>query len=272
MAFFRTGSLLIPAAALAVATAFLNLSAQRGDPDQGAQRFVEFCAACHGADGRGGDKARDLVTAANPVELSDADLLRIVRDGTREGMPPFAQIGDANIRAVVRYLRTLQGQAGLAGNSQAVPVSGDVNVGRALYFGKGECSSCHMIQGEGGFIASGLTNYGRNRTPDAILRAIENPDTPLLPSTQVVSVTTKQGQRLTGVLRNEDNFTLAVQSNDGQYHLLERSDLAKIDYSDHSLMPRDYATRLTPGELNDIVSFLVVTSRARKNDPAASAR
>jgi mono/diheme cytochrome c family protein len=44
------------------------------------------------------------------VALSDADLIKVVQDGTPAGMPSFSQLGDANIRAVVDFLRTLQGK------------------------------------------------------------------------------------------------------------------------------------------------------------------
>jgi hypothetical protein len=73
-------------------------------------------------------------------------------------------------------------------------------------------------------------------------------------------VITKTGLKLTGVLRYEDNFSLALQMEDGRYHLLARSDLTDVHYTDHSLMPRDYGTRLTSKELNDLVSFLIVAS------------
>ena len=145
-------------------------------------------------------------------------------------------------------------------------MTGDVNAGRALYFGKAQCSTCHMIKGHGGFIASDLTTYGRSRTADAILQAITTPDTPLVPSSRVVSVLTKTGLKLTGVLRYEDNFSLALQMEDGRYHLLTRSDLTDVHYTDHSLMPRDYGTRLTSKELNDLVSFLIVASRSGRRD------
>src|SRR5208337_3616437 len=83
----------------------------------GAQRYMEYCAGCHGADGKGGDKAPALVSASNTTNPSDSELFRIVHDGTKGGMPPFAQIGDANIRAVVQYLRRLQENAGSNGTS-----------------------------------------------------------------------------------------------------------------------------------------------------------
>jgi cytochrome c oxidase cbb3-type subunit III len=232
-----------------------------GNPGEGAQRFMEFCASCHGADGKGGDKAPGVVTASSITGLSDAELFRIVHDGTRGGMPPFAQIGDTNIRAVVHYLRTLQGEAEPSSASAAASVSGDAGAGRALFFGKAQCSACHMMQGEGGFIARGLTVYGRNRTPDSIRQAITNPDAPLVASSRVVSVTTNPGRKFIGVLRNEDNFTLELETEDGRYHSLERDNLTEVHYTDNSLMPRDYGTRLTDKELGDIVSFLIVSSR-----------
>ena len=122
------------------------------------------------------------------------------------------------------------------------------------------------MQGKGGFIARNLTAYGRTRTADEILHAITTADTPLVPSSQVVTVTTKTGQKLTGPLRNEDNFTLALQTEDGRYHLLSRSDVTDVHYTGHSLMPRDYSTRLSGKELNDIVSFLIAESRSPRPD------
>ncbi len=235
--------------------------AQEGEAGQGVQRFMEYCAGCHGADAKGGDKAPSLISAAGPLNRSDSEIFRIVRDGTKGGMPSFAQIGDANIRTLVQFLRRLENNTASKSASAEVTVTGDADLGRALYFGKGQCSECHLMQGKGGFIASSLTNYGRNRAADEILKAITTPDSPLEPSAQVVTVTTSTGQRLTGVLRNEDNFNLELQSEDGRYHFLARSDLKDVHYTEHSLMPRDYATRLSPKELNDIVSFLVVSSR-----------
>ena len=245
---------------LAAGGALSGAGGQVDHAERGSQRFMEFCAACHGADGKGGDKAPALISALSATQLSEGELYRIVRDGTRGGMPPFAQIGDTNIRAVVEYVRTLQGETEPASVSAAAAMPGDAQAGRELFFGKAQCSECHMVQGKGGFMAGGLTRYGRNRTADAIRSAITNPDAPLVPSSQVASVTTKTGQRLTGVLRNEDNFTLELETEDGRYYSLERSDLKQVRYTGHSSMPRDYGRRLTAGELDDIVSYLMATS------------
>jgi cytochrome c oxidase cbb3-type subunit III len=237
---------------------------QTANPTEGSRRFMEYCAGCHGDDGKGGSKVVSLATTLSVMTRSDAELTQILHDGTTEGMPPFAQIGDENIRAVVHYLRIIEGKSESTSNPRETAVTGDVDAGRALYFGKAQCSTCHMIKGHGGFIASDLTTYGRSRPADAILQAITTPA--LVRSSLVVTVLTKSGLRLTGVLRYEDNFNMALQTEDGRYHLLTRSDLTDVHYTDHSLMPRDYASRLTSKELNDLVSFLIVASRSGRRD------
>jgi putative heme-binding domain-containing protein len=233
------------------------LRTQKNDANQGRAQYVAYCSACHGADGQGGDKVASLATRISALTLSEAELSRIVREGTGGGMPPFEQIGDANIGAVVRYLRTLE-----ADNPISEPVTGDVNAGRTLFFGKAECSNCHMIAGKGGFIASDLTVYGKSHSGDAIQQAIVTPDTPLARQSRVIDVTTGSGTKLTGVLRNEDNFNLELQTQDGRYYFLARSSLKNVRYTGHSLMPRDYAAKLTAKDLNDIASFLIVKGRS----------
>jgi cytochrome c oxidase cbb3-type subunit III len=230
---------------------------QQSDARAGARRYMEYCAACHGTDARGGAKGPSL--AGDPTAgRSDDELYRIVQNGTQGGMPPFAQIGDANIRDLIAYLRLLE-NSGNTASPQGPP--GNPAAGRTLFFGNAQCSACHMIEGQGGFMARSLTHYARNRTADTIRSAIVNPDHPLILSTQVVTVTLHGGQTLTGVLRNEDEFSLALQTTDGRFHLLSRSSVARVDYSGHSLMPHDFATRLSSNELNDIVSFLMSAAK-----------
>ncbi|MGC2400099.1 MAG: c-type cytochrome [Acidobacteriaceae bacterium] len=230
--------------------------------DQGAEQFQANCAGCHGADGKGGEKGPAIATLPSVVALPDTELIKIVREGTTAGMPSFERLGDAEILAVVRYLRTLQGKTAVSDTHE---LTGNAVAGGVLYFGKAQCSSCHMVNtagiGQGGFIASDLTGYGANHTAEAIKQAIVQPDTPLDPASRVVEVQTKTGQKLIGVVRSEDNFNLALQTEDGRFHFLTRSSLAEVNYKQYSLMPRDYGARLTSKELDDLVSFLIVTSK-----------
>ncbi len=94
----------------------------------------------------------------------------------------------------------------------------------------------------------------------------QSPNRNLDPRKRVVTVTTANGQILTGLARNEDNFSLQLQTTDGAFHLLNKSEMQKIEYQPRSLMPDDYASRLSSKELDDLVSYLVSIAR-NKNKP-----
>jgi hypothetical protein len=84
-----------------------------------------------------------------------------------------------------------------------------------------------------------------------------------------VEIVTKSGEKLTGVVRNEDNLSIAMITQDGRYHFLDRSDVAS-ETTLKTLMPADYNARLTTTEVDDIVAFLVTTSKSAPVEPAAA--
>jgi hypothetical protein len=62
-----------------------------------------------------------------------------------------------------------------------------------------------------------------------------------------------------------------VQTPDGAFHLLMKSDLEHIDYEQQSLMPANYAQRLNSRELDDLVSFLTRSASAKAKSDARTA-
>jgi cytochrome c oxidase cbb3-type subunit III len=219
---------------------------------EGRQTFAAICANCHGLDGRGGERAPDIAVRPDVRQLSDAALIQIIRQGVPgTGMPAFRTLGNARIQGVVQHLRKLQGQGATAG------APGSPEAGKALFFGKAACSDCHMVNGAGGFMASDLSNYGSTLSTPQIRESIANPNKNLDQRSKAVVVTTLDGHTLTGIARNEDNFSLQLQTIDGAFHLFEKSDLQRIEHRPDSLMPSDYASRLKPRELDDIVSYLM---------------
>ncbi|MFY9528294.1 MAG: c-type cytochrome [Candidatus Acidiferrales bacterium] len=225
----------------------------------GRQVFSSSCASCHGLDGRGGEHAPDIATKPEVQALSDAELFRIIHDGVQaKGMPGFELLGNRKVSAVVGYLRTLQGKRG------PLPLPGDAKNGQSLFFGKAGCSACHMVGGEGGFLGADLTAYAQTHSVGEMRDAIANPNTDLDPRTRTVVATTRDGHKFTGVARNEDNFSLQLQTPDGSFHLFTKSELQNLEYQPQSLMPADYGTKLGPTELNDLVSYLMRTAASTK--------
>jgi len=229
----------------------------------GRQVFENRCAGCHGIDGRGGERAPDIATTAKTQPRSDSALAQIISNGIpAAGMPSFSAMDASTSRALVRYLRFLQGKTG----SAALP--GNPQNGKAIFFGRARCSECHLAAGAGGFIASDLSSYSRSRPIEEIRDAIVKPNQPSNAPRGTVTIATRTGQNFTGVLRNEDNFSLQLQSLDGIFHLLLKSDIATINRDPNSLMPANYGSTLSHGELNDLVSFLMSVAQHDKSpDP-----
>jgi cytochrome c oxidase cbb3-type subunit III len=169
-------------------------------------------------------------------------------------MPSFEYLGDDLLHALVLYLRSLQG------NRAATPVPGDAQRGKELFFGKGECSSCHMVNGQGGFFGSDLTAYARGRSPEAIHDAIVFPNRDLDPRRRTVVATLPDGKSFEGIAQNEDNFSIQLLTPDGTLHLLAKSSLANLTHRDDSPMPAEYGKRLSAAEIDDLVNFLSSTA------------
>jgi putative heme-binding domain-containing protein len=225
--------------------------------DAGQQIFSSTCAPCHGLDGKGGEHGPDIAGNPRIQRLSNQDLLNIVRNGiVSGGMPAFGATFTApQIEAVVAWLRSLQGKKSTAA------LRGDPVAGRALFFGRAGCSECHMVAGKGGFIAPDLTNYGASREPSEIREGILNPQRFVRPGRGLVNVDTKAGKSFSGLVRNEDNFSLQLQERDGQFVFLDKRDILRVTPEPSGLMPGDYGSRLTGAEIDNLVRFLASADR-----------
>lgn len=236
-------------------------SATTGAP--GRSIFNSSCAGCHGLDGGGSDKAVNISSDAEVQHLSDAQLSRIIANGVPEGgMPAFRTLNEGQVHDVVDYLRTLQGK----GDKRALP--GDAKRGQEIFFGKGDCSTCHTISGKGGFLGPDLTDQGATASAGTIRDKIVK--SPRVPSqgNKLAALTTASGERIEGLIRNEDNFSVQVQTKDGSFHFLKKSELRTFEHLPGSLMPANYGELLNDSELNDLVSYLMATSPTTKPLPS----
>ena len=228
-------------------------------PGPGQLTFASTCAGCHGLDGRGGDKAPNIAGNPKVQHFTNTQLADIISNGVPgTGMPPFHSLSPTQVREIVGYLRVLQGKS----DARAVP--GDASQGKKLFFGKGDCAACHTISGQGGFLGPDLSAYGSAMSADAILKSILNPARIIPPGYRPATVTTRDGSRVEGVVRNEDNFSVQLQTKDGAFLLLQKSDVRNLEYGGQSLMPANYGALLSRAELNDLVSFLMSAAPASK--------
>jgi cytochrome c oxidase cbb3-type subunit 3 len=226
---------------------------------EGKQIFSSSCAACHGLDGRGGERAPDIATQRQTQRLSDVKLARIVDAGLPgTGMPSFHSLGASGIESVVSYLRTLQG----GGKSARLP--GNPQKGESIFFARSGCSDCHMVGGKGGFLASDLSSYARTRSADAIREVITSPDSMRKAGEKIMMAVTREGKKYIGVVRNEDNFSLQLQTVDGSFHFFVKSELQTLERQPQSVLPPGYHSAVSGRSLDDVISFLIRSARSSK--------
>lgn len=230
------------------------LGRPNGAPEnrEGQKIFTTVCSACHGLDARGGERAPNIATAGKVQLASDDELVHVIEHGIpSQGMPGFEKtLTAAQLSAVVAYLRELQGKTELTANH------GNASAGKLLFFGRAKCGDCHSVRGEGGFIASDLSSFGRVHSSQEIRNAITGPNKNFERRNEMLTVTTAQGQKYSGIERNEDNFSLQLQTLDGGFHFFDKSGLMRIERSQRSLMPDNYGSSLTSAEIEDLVTYL----------------
>ncbi len=232
---------------------------------KGRQSYEAHCAMCHGLNGRGGEHAPGIANSRNVQGESDRKLLQTIREGVPSaGMPSFRHLPNSEIVALAKYLRSWNGTAGVQ-RWKGNPLRGE-----SLFFGKARCGDCHMLGGKGGFIGADLSDLAMAHSPQEIREAIVNPNQKALPGQQPVSVETVAGKQFEGLVRNEDNFSLQLQGTDGAFHFLMKSQIAKMERLERSLMPSDYGTQLSSTELDDLVSCIARYGRRVGSAPTTS--
>jgi putative heme-binding domain-containing protein len=241
------------------AAAVVAAGQSTSDLQQGKQLFEGMCSRCHGFEGTGGEAPslnRPTLTRAQ----NDEALRVIISDGIPErGMPRVRRTTDNEQRQLVAYVRSL-------GRTARTTSSGNAERGRAIYQ-RSDCSSCHVVKGEGGVMGPELTAIGFQRGPDYLRQAVLDPASFLPRGTQpiparnlneflAVRVVTREGRELRGVRINEDSFTIQLRDANNQFHSLRKADLKEIEKEfGKSLMPA-YKDRLSATEINDLVAYL----------------
>jgi putative heme-binding domain-containing protein len=222
---------------------------------RGRELYNENCTVCHGVDGAVGDHAPALAAARSYVRRREADLFDAVRNGIPgTGMPP-AGLGDEDVWRVVAYIGSLRARAA------DFPTDGDREHGAALFWGKAECGTCHMVHGRGGLLGPDLSDLARRLSLRALREALTVPK-PLPPKGfEPATITTNAGERIQGVLKNRHNFSYQLLSADGRLHLLSADEVARVEIADTSLMPSDYDRRLSAEEFRDLLAYLTRLAR-----------
>lgn len=215
----------------------------------GAKTFSSGCAICHGFEGGGGRGPRLAGGRAMWHSLDENATYKLIRNGVGSGMPG-SSLPEDKVWELVAYVKSLRDPAAES------PLTGDPKAGSSVFWSKAGCGNCHAVAGEGGKLGPDLSNIGAARAVPALREAILDPDADGAFGYRPTTVIMADGRKIRGVLRNFTNYSMQIQDKDGQLYLIDVRQVKDWQRGDGSPMPKDYQTRLSPTEVNDLVAYL----------------
>ena len=117
------------------------------------------------------------------------------------------------------------------------------------------CAQCHKIYGEGVDVGPDITSNGRADF-DQLLSNIFDPSLVIGAGYQAVTVNTKQGQVVTGLLVEDNAQRVVLKVQGGELKTIARKDVDEQFTSKLSMMPEDLEKQLRPQEIVDLMSYL----------------
>ena len=164
-------------------------------------------------------------------------------------LPVASDLPDAQVWQLVAYIGSL------STDPANIDLPGSVAGGAGLFTNKGDCSSCHMINGQGGRQGPDLSRVGERRSPEELLSDMLNPHADVAPRWWTMRVTEKSGLVREGLRMNEDSFSLRIIDDNANLWSYSKNQIASFERIEASTMP-SYTQILSDSEVDDLVAYL----------------
>jgi putative heme-binding domain-containing protein len=215
----------------------------------GKRLFDGHCGGCHGPGGRGAlgpNLARPKLSRA-----TDAESLFLIIDLGIEGteMPRGGQLHDLEIWKITAYVESL-------GKLDPEPLPGDPIAGKHVYESKGNCATCHWLNGSGGRQGPELSEIGAARSVAHLRQALLEPSAAVPRRFLLVTATHKDGRRIQGVRLYDGPFSIQIRDFSDKLHSLMKSELTEVVRREGESSMPSYASTLSNTEVNDLVAYL----------------
>jgi putative heme-binding domain-containing protein len=116
------------------------------------------------------------------------------------------------------------------------------------------CASCHTLFGEGAKIGSDLTGSQRTN-PEYLLTKLIDPSAVVARDYQMTIITTTSGRTLSGLVKEENDKTLTLQTQNEAIRL-DKSEIEQRQRSLQSMMPDGLLAPLTLAEVRDLIAYM----------------
>lgn len=134
--------------------------------------------------------------------------------------------------------------------------NGSLDSGRALFFGKATCSTCHTIGTEGGHFGPDLTSIQLDRSAHDLLEAIVYPSASFVREFESYRIKTKDGA-YTGIIKEKTPDAVILATSAQTAVRIARADILSTEILDMSLMPQGFDQLLNSQEMADLMAFIL---------------
>jgi cytochrome c oxidase cbb3-type subunit 3 len=229
--------------------------------ERGRKIFIPTCTFCHGNDAHG-KSGPDLVRS--PVVLHDnkGDVLGpVLKNGRPErGMPAFATLSAEQIADISVFLHS---RAADVSNRFAYKIgdlaTGDAQKGAAFFNGDGHCASCHSATGDLAHVATKYQPVDLQRrmlypAPNLIDELLGRAVAP--PAPTKVTVVLATGERVSGKLEHQDEFTVSLTDSAGWYRSFPRESLTSVDIQNPRAAHEEMLQKYNDQQMHDVFTYL----------------
>ncbi len=194
-------------------------------------------------------KLLDAITAKQvaPAQIEAARRLQILRIPNaairKRAQELFTNIGSPDRRKVIEDYRP------------ALELKADLARGKAV-FAK-NCMTCHRLGDEGHDVGPDLRGALGNKTKDALIIDILDPNREVDPRYVNYLVTTTAGRVVTGLLAVETPASVTLRRADKAEDTILRTQIESIQATTQSLMPEELEKQLSKQDLADVIAYLL---------------
>ncbi len=143
-------------------------------------------------------------------------------------------------------------------------LTGDAERGLRVFTQR--CATCHKIGSVGHAVGPDLATL-TNRSLDALVPAILDPNRAIEDAYHEYTLITADGRQLSGLVEAETGAAVRLLGPDGKSYDVPRSEIDVLQSTGRSLMPEGLEKDLTPQDLVDVIALLRINRPPRKSFP-----
>ena len=165
------------------------------------------------------------------------------------------------VKAKVAQYQASKPEGDLIASYREVLRGGDARRGGRIFYQHpgAQCIRCHAVGGRGGEVGPDLTNIGARTTREHLVESLADPSAQISPGYGTVSVTLRDGQTISGTLREEAETQLTLLTVSGEARNIAKSEIAERNSAPSSMPPM--GTVLTRREMRDLIEFLATAAQ-----------